>query len=218
MKRLIYILFICSSLCTTLQAQISFEDFEDGTAKYVFNNRTRLFKIALGFPSDLKEAKISDDYYYRLNRKLPDIYVERVTPLFSLKSGFVVGFNSQFSFHRYGVERDEEKVAIALKKGRIYSGEVGDGLKDMYRYSLGIGLSLHKSFSPKLECYVSVGTFCNYYTQGGSNPFSAFDGDMREHIFWLRSVAGVRYAFTDKFSVFAEGGYDTSLFRIGVAF
>ncbi len=207
MKKLLFILI---ALCATVpaMAQIAAENFEGGENEYLFNGRTLLLKASVGYVNNVSIPKELTNDYYTIGVKQPSfsIVAEKSFPIFNLPKSFYFAYNLNFSYFRQSITLHNKQLI------RLYGLE--DNTSSVAILYPGVGISLHKSFSDKLESYVNVGWNYLFYTST-EQGFGAIPSEADRSL--VSALLGVRYGLTNLFSVFAEGGYDVQYLKLGLA-
>ncbi len=194
-------------LCTTVvgKAQIAIDDFEGGENEYLFNARTCLVKISVGYSSNLSLPKKTANNYYSLSIMQPSysIAIVNSSSLFRLPKSYYLSYFLNFSYLRQLITLNDETFA------KVYRTD-----KNTYHLSVfygGLGLSLHKNFSEKFESYISIGYNRLFYGSSDVIPSQGSRGQ-------ISALLGLRYGINNFLSIFAEGGYDVQYAKVGLAF
>ncbi len=207
MKKLLFILI---ALCATLpaMAQIAVENFEGGENEFLFNGRTMLIKTSVGYVSNVSIPEELTNDYYTIGVRQPSfsIVAERSFQIFNLPKSFYFAYNFSFSYFRQSITLHNKQLI------RLYGLE--DNTSSASVLYPGVGVSLHKSFSDKLESYINVGWNYLFYTSAESG-FEAIPSEADRS--QVSALLGVRYGLTNLFSLFAEGGYDVQYLKVGLA-
>ncbi len=208
MKKLLFVLIILCTTLTTTKAQIGIDDFEGGENEYLFNGRTLLIKTSIGYVSNLSIPKELTNEFYSISSMQPSYSISIDKPLLALTlpKSYYISYNVNFSYLRQLITLHNQEL--------VKNYGLDENTSPVSVFNVGIGLSLHKNFSKKLESYINVGY--NYLFYGSEETgFSAIpsDADRRQ----VSALLGVRYGLNNLFSLFAEGGYDVQYLKVGLA-